>query len=305
MTAPRPCGKGVDLRRVRHRPGRKIRMDSAPRPLGTMVAYGFERGSVAVDLDVAALLGATCLEILPDWSRLPDPLVMRDLAADRGLSIHSAHGCWGGRSIRAPRVDLGSTDPSTWQASLDDLRACLDWLRSAGGSCLIVHPGGYSDPAERDARADALSRSLLALAEHAGPSGPVLCVENMPPGVHPGSRMADLTRIVSGLNLPGVGLAIDTGHALLVASPADETRAAGDWLRTTHVHDNDGRKDSHLPPGAGAVDWDAWAASLDEIRYCGPIMLECIRLLRQDPAIIDERFLARLSTLTGGPRDRR
>src|SRR5436309_956891 len=98
------------------------------RPLGTMVAYGFERGQIEVDLAIADRLGATCLEILPDWSRLPDPGVMRTLAGDRGFAIHSAHGCWGGQSIAAPRVDLGSTDPSTWQASVDDLKRCLDWL---------------------------------------------------------------------------------------------------------------------------------------------------------------------------------
>ncbi len=52
---------------------------------------------------------------------------------------------------------------------------------------------------------------------------------------------------------------------------------------TTHVHDNNGRQDSHLPPGHGTIDWLAWGRDLDAIAYTGPIMLECIRHLRQRP----------------------
>ena len=56
-------------------------------------------------------LGAAVLEILPDWRLFPDPRALRDRVADAGLAIHSAHGCWGGQSIRAPRVDLGDARP--------------------------------------------------------------------------------------------------------------------------------------------------------------------------------------------------
>jgi hypothetical protein len=37
-----------------------------------------------------------------------------------------------------------------------------------------------------------------------------------------------------------------------------ETRAAASLLKTTHVHDNDGRHDTHLPRGHGTVDWLEW-----------------------------------------------
>ena len=55
----------------------------------------------------------------------------------------------------------------------------------------------------------------------------IVCVENMPPGVHPGSRMAELAEILVELDHPHLGLALDTGHANLTASPAEETLAAG------------------------------------------------------------------------------
>ncbi len=267
-----------------------------------MVAYGFPRGDVSGDLAIAERLGASCLEILPDWSDYPDPIRLKVRVADRGLAIHSVHGSWGGQSIRARRVDLGSLDEATHQASVDDLRLCLDWLAGAGGTFLVVHPGGLSESGEAAARRDALGRGLVALAEHAEESRLVVCVENMPPGVHPGSQMADLAALVDEIDHPALALALDTGHAHIASSTASETLAAGKWLRTTHVHDNNGRQDSHEPPGVGSINWDDWVVALDAIGYKGPIMLECIRKLRHDPESIDEALLALLDRMTGGPR---
>jgi sugar phosphate isomerase/epimerase len=259
----------------------------AGRLLGTMVIYGFPEHELDSELEIALGIGASVLEILPDWSRFPDPERVRKQSADRGLSIHSAHGCWGGRTIRASRVDLGSVDPSVHRHSVGDLKECVDWLNRAGGTCLVVHPGGLSFPADFQARRAALAQGLIVLAEHATGAGVTICVENMPPGVHPGSRMADLADLLSELNHPRLALALDTGHANLTANAAAETRAAGPLLATTHVHDNNGQKDSHEPPGhpqgGGTIDWAAWGEALDCIGYEGPILLECIRHLREHP----------------------
>jgi len=268
------------------------------RTLGTMVAYGFARGHLDADLATAARLGATCVEVLPDWRTLPDPLALRKRLADSGFLLHSAHGCWGGQSIRAPRVDLGHPDDAIRLPSLDDLKRCLDWLAEAGGTHLVVHPGGLSEPSQAGTRRAALAAGLIELADHAAGTGGTVCVENMPPGVHPGSRMADLAGLVAELDRAEIGLALDTGHAHIAADPASETRDAGRWLRTTHVHDNNGRQDSHLPPGLGTLDWDAWAASLDAVGYAGPIMLECIRHLRENPGTLDGPLLVLLRRLT-------
>jgi sugar phosphate isomerase/epimerase len=254
------------------------------RPLGTMVTYGYPEIDFVDELSLATRIGASLLEILPHWGRLLDPVMALEQADDRGLLIHSVHGCWGGRTIRARRVDLGSLDASTHLESVDDLRACIDWLAEAGGKYLVVHPGGLSDPEERAGRHDALARGLLKLSDHAQRTNVVVCVENMPPGVNPGSHMSELAELLRELDRSNLALALDTGHANLTASPAEETRSAGSLLATTHVHDNNGRQDSHEPPGFGTIDWPAWGLALDSIGYRGPILLECIRHLRQSPA---------------------
>jgi sugar phosphate isomerase/epimerase len=263
-----------------------------------MVTYGFVDRGLAVDLEIARRLGVELVEILPDWRSLQPSAPLRTQVADAGLVIHSAHGCWGAQSIRAPRVDLGALESSAWSASVDDLKVCIDWLGEAGGKCLVVHPGGLSDPEDEGARREALARGLIALADHVQGSGIVVCVENMPPGVHPGSRMADLAALLAQLNRPELGLALDTGHANITASVAEETLAAGSRLVTTHVHDNDGRQDAHLPPGLGTVDWEGWVTALNAIDYRGPILLECIRHLRRQPESLTRELVERLKRLT-------
>ncbi len=248
-----------------------------------MVTYGYPAVDMDSELALATRLGVDLLEILPDWGRFPDPRRFRRAADGRGLAIHSAHGCWGGRTIRANRVDLGSTDAIVHRESVDDLKRCAEWLDEAGGTCLVVHPGGLSGAEGREPRRAALARGLLELAEHAAGLRVRICVENMPPGVHPGSRVAELVELLAELDHPRLRLALDTGHANLTATVPEETLAAGSLLATTHVHDNNGRQDAHLPPGHGTIDWPAWGQALDAIGYSGPIMLECIRHLRQHP----------------------
>lgn len=269
------------------------------RPLGTMIAYGFSGHRLADDLLLARQLGATLVEALPDWRSVPDPVALaRELNAV-GLRPFSVHACWGRQSIRASRVDLAATDRAIHAASIDDLLRCLDWASLLGALVVVIHPGGFSEQNEAPARSAQLCLGLTRLAEHLSGSSLKLGVENMPPGVHPGSSMIDIRSIIETLDRPEVGLVVDTGHAHMVSTCQTETTDADRWLLSTHVHDNERRADSHLVPGAGTIDWDAWISSLDRIGYEGPIMLECIRELRRAPGQIKPGLLKLLDRLTG------
>jgi sugar phosphate isomerase/epimerase len=111
--------------------------------------------------------------------------------------------------------------------------------------------------------------------------------------------MAGLFDLIDELDRPELALTLDTGHAHITATADSETVAAGRHLGTTHVHDNDGRQDSHQPPGLGSISWEAWSEALDTIRYSGPIMLECIRHIRRNPQCLDSSLLMRLEQITG------
>jgi sugar phosphate isomerase/epimerase len=110
--------------------------------------------------------------------------------------------------------------------------------------------------------------------------------------------MADLAEIVTEVNRPEIALALDTGHANLTSNLDHETRAVRSLLLTTHVHDNNGQSDSHHPPGQGTIDWADWVNALDDVGYSGPIMLECIRHLREHPESMDDRLFEILHYLS-------
>ena len=262
------------------------------RPLGTMVTYGYPE--IELDDELSLAIADRSL-VAGDLARL-GPLArsgcVRKRAGDRGLSIHSAHGCWGGRTIRARRVDLGSLDASTHRESIDDLKACIDWLAEAGGKCLVVHPGGLSDPEECTGRRLALSRGLWQLAEHARGTGVIVCVENMPPGVYPGSRMAELAELLrSSITL---NLALRSTPDM-PTSPRPPRRRHGPparcWRRPMFMTIMAARI-LMSPRAMARSTGGTWGQALDSIGYGGPILLECIRHLRHSPASLKPEVLA-------------
>ena len=104
---------------------------------------------------------------------------------------------------------------------------------------------------------------------------------------------ADLViQVVERLDLPDVGINVDTGHCLLGQTNARpegvrrllETgepqtlpaliRRIGKRLFTTHLHDNFGLRDDHQGAGLGYIDWHGVIPALLETGYRGPLMME-------------------------------
>ena len=84
-----------------------------------------------------------------------------------------------------------------------------------------------------------------------------------------------LVEAVQSLGIPGIGFNLDTGHAALHGmTPAEAIGIMGALLRTTHLQDNHGKQDDHLPPGCGTVDWPATLKALHEAKYQGTLMVE-------------------------------
>jgi sugar phosphate isomerase/epimerase len=263
-------------------------------PLGLMVVHSPQRDILGDDLAIAQAIGAEFVELLPKWSDLPDALEVSRRIVDAGLSAWSIHGPWGGQSIRTERVDIADPEPRRLAESLDDVRLAIDFGVSLGAEVIVIHPGGLSEPVDFERRRAILTESLAMLADHVVGSNIRIGVENMPRGVNPGSRMKDLYAIVETINSEKLGLVLDTGHANITADTVTETAAAGVFLISTHLHDNNGRSDTHLPPGHGTINWEEWFHFLDQQAYGGPVMLECVKYLRERVAKPEEelrRFL--------------
>ena len=71
------------------------------------------------------------------------------------------------------------------------------------------------------------------------------------------------------------GICFDTGHAHIAGlEPLTELKKIGNRLFMTHIHDNDGGKDDHLPVGEGSFDWAHFREGIDAIGFDDELSLE-------------------------------
>lgn len=183
---------------------------------------------------------------------------VREMAAAIGLLPWSLHAWCGGDVLKAE--DAAETARR--------LRVAFRNAWALGVGIIIHHPSGRSLASDEDRRRlDAEAELLAGLCE----PGVRLALENS----QTMGSMEYLLALVEALGPDRAGVCVDTGHAALGdLGPGRALRMAGGRLITTHLHDNHGQRDDHMPPGDGIIDWDDIATALAEIRYAGCVMLE-------------------------------
>jgi sugar phosphate isomerase/epimerase len=174
-----------------------------------------------------------------------------------------------------------ATDP---QVPAQVICRCAEICAALGGRVVVVHAplqiglrfDGH-DPAELRPFDLAALRPAQARAAELGIE---LALENGRALEHM-EYVLGLVEILGGEN---VGVCVDTGHANMgTLGPAHAIRMAGDKLFTTHLHDNFGQVDDHLPPGQATIDWPDVFRALDEVGYDRPFMLELSDNARHRP----------------------
>jgi sugar phosphate isomerase/epimerase len=233
---------------------------------------------VCIDLPIADILpairaaGADGIEVNtpPRHFDLAQPDAVSDLVRavdEASLEAISIHAPFGGS------LDLAHPDARHRRDAVAAAMASADAIARLGGWIVVAHPSdlprhGHDVPARLD---DAV-RSLTALAEHCARLGTTLAVESPLPHLIGGApdELAFVMR-----HLPAtVGVCLDTGHAALGHHWDALVEVAGARLRHVHASDTHGRRDDHLPPGLGAIDWRALASRLRAVHFEGWIMLE-------------------------------
>jgi sugar phosphate isomerase/epimerase len=73
-----------------------------------------------------------------------------------------------------------------------------------------------------------------------------------------------------------LNVCFDVGHAHMRGSVESEYRLLKPRIRSTHIHDNDGKSDQHLFPAAegGTVDWPTAMEALRQGASRYPLLLE-------------------------------
>lgn len=224
--------------------------------------------------------GFTALELFATRSHFDyrDPAAVDALAGGlekAGLQLHAIHapaferygrdGAAAAFSILAPEADERAR-------AMREIEAALEITRRIPTGLLVLHLG-TSQAGGGDARArGAAIRSLEAIQALAAPLGVRLAIEVIPNEL---SAPASLVRLLEDdVDLPDAGVCLDFGHALLMGDPMDAVETLSGHLLTTHVHDNHGRQDEHLPPFDGTLDWTRALMALQKIGYDGRLVLE-------------------------------
>ena len=131
-------------------------------------------------------------------------------------------------------------------------------------------------------------RYFSDLGETAAKAGIGIAIENMikPPFNDPEMILRLLDRLQDDQLF---GVCLDTGHANLngLDIPAVILRL-GSRLRTTHIQDNHGRFDEHVPPYSGDIEWEKVMHAFKQSGYSGAFNFEVPYTTRNIPAIFHD-----------------
>jgi sugar phosphate isomerase/epimerase len=165
------------------------------------------------------------------------------------------------------RVDIGSTSEAKRRAGVELHRRHLSVASALGARLYLVHPDRQSKPLPRQpAVVAALRRSFSELRDFQDRYQVPIVVENMPYlGRSHFTAPGDL-------DLCGLGLGLDVGHAAVSATLSAWLEDSDEALRHIHLHDNQGpaHGDQHRPLGTGVVDA---AAVIAKARKAGASMV--------------------------------
>jgi sugar phosphate isomerase/epimerase len=203
---------------------------------------------------------------------------------DSELAFHSLHAplytddVWG-RS--GPHSVLTITEPVKAKRVrvLDEIKRALEVAEHAPFRYLIQHIG--VDEEEFDERKqEAAFTALEELSVFARQRGVEVLLENIPNRF---SGAEQLNYFLKETHLD-LGYCFDIGHANMGEGVPAAFEMMKDRIRSTHVHDNDGKSDSHLFPflsAGGSVDWDETMKLLRSRADQYSLLLE----LREDPTV--------------------
>ncbi len=188
-----------------------------------------------------------------------DPVEMRRLAKRHSLTIGAIHA----PSLLLTRKVWG-TDP------VGKIYRALEVAHDAEIPTVVMHPPYRWQRGYRSWLEDRL------LDLEAG-TGVTVAIENMFPLRVVGERGVTLHANQDLEDLEGLpDLVLDTSHAAVAHhDPLEVRRRFGSRVRHVHLSDNAGKGwDSHLPPGKGILDLDAFLRDLAGDGYRGSVSLE-------------------------------
>jgi sugar phosphate isomerase/epimerase len=235
--------------------------------LAQIAAHGFEAVEVFATRSHFDYHDATAIKELGGWLK-ETGLALHGIHAPIVESMHGA-GKWGASISNA----VG--DAAKRQAAVREADVALNIARELGAGVLVVHLGTPTVQGGENIRTAAF-RSIEDICRLAEPVDIRVALEVMP---NPLSDAAQLVTLLErDLDFPKAGICLDFGHAFLMGDVVDQIEIVAEHLVTTHVHDNGGKKDDHLVPFDGRINWDIALMTMQKVGYDGTYLLELANL---------------------------
>ena len=198
---------------------------------------------------------------------------LRHWFRDSTLKLHSIHSpmysddAWG-RSGPQAVVDISERVKAKRMSMVDEVKRALEIADFIPFRYLIQHLG-VSGQEYDEYRIDSAFSSLEEIKVFASQRGVEVLLENTPNALSTADRLNAFLK-ETHLNL---NYCFDIGHAHMNGSIEREFELMKTRIRSTHLHDNNGREDTHLFPGKGGIDWKRAMALLRSAENL-PLLLE-------------------------------
>jgi sugar phosphate isomerase/epimerase len=196
---------------------------------------------------------------------------------DSELKLHSLHSpmysdeIWG-RSGPHAVVTITEMVKARRLEMVDEIKRALEIAETIPFKYLIQHMGVTRE--EFDLRkVDAAFAALEEIKLFAGGRGVEVLLENIPNDLSSAERLLQFEELTH----LGLNYVFDTGHAHMGAGVENEFNLMQSKIRSTHVHDNNGKDDVHLFPmvaDGGTIDWKQTMALLRTRANHTPLLLE-------------------------------
>src|SRR5246127_825222 len=191
-----------------------------------------------------------------------------------GVPLNSVHSPmfadyeWG--RTGAPPVNVASTDRAARVQAMDEVKRALEIAEQIPFRFLVQHIGTSNETFD-DRKFEAAMTSIEHLRAFAKPLGVRILVENIPNELATPDKLVEF---IQAAHFDDVGVCFDFGHAHIMSSISEAFEILRPHICSTHVHDNDKLKDSHLWPGQGTINWKEAIELLRSAQQKPPLLLE-------------------------------
>ena len=159
------------------------------------------------------------------------------------------------------------------QAGVELVRNRIRMAEVLGAKVIVLHMSPESGRTPDEATVERSRRSIDDVINDLERCDISIALENL---LYINANRDLLERVFACVDSPRIGLCYDSGHGQITGDGIELLQRHQQRLLALHLHGNDGRRDIHLLPGAGNVDWDRLVALIADSPYNGPLTLEAM-----------------------------